>query len=140
MSARSHSMPFASILAHRSGVSRMERSTRVSSGALGGLPRPRFGVSSCVMERTVAPIIGDTRNTLHSLFSVLHLIHQQERYMTYTVKHKESGKFFAGFDANNKPVWGNEQAAKRMDKDAARQQALLFRCFDLRVQSKPVAL
>jgi hypothetical protein len=62
MSVRNHSTPFASIFAHRSGVSRIERRTRVSSGALGGLPRPRFGCSSCVMERTVAPIIGCTTN------------------------------------------------------------------------------
>lgn len=60
--------------------------------------------------------------------------------MTFAVKHKESGKFFAGFDANSQPVWGDERAAKRMDKDGARQQALLFRCFNVRVQSKPVAL
>lgn len=60
--------------------------------------------------------------------------------MTYAVKHKESGKFFAGFDSNNQPVWGNEGQASRMDKDGARQQALLFRCFDVRAQIKPVAL
>lgn len=52
-SARSASMPAASIFAHSAGGSRIERRTMTSSGGLGGLPR---GLFSCSMPRTVAPI------------------------------------------------------------------------------------
>jgi hypothetical protein len=61
-SARSASIPAASIFAQVAGVSLRERSTRVSSGGFGGLPRGRLAGSSCSMPRTVAPIYGDTNN------------------------------------------------------------------------------
>lgn len=56
MSCRSQSTPYASTFAHMAGVRRIERSTRVSSGGLGGRPRGRFGSSGLSMRRTVAPI------------------------------------------------------------------------------------
>jgi hypothetical protein len=46
MSARSHSMPAASIFAHMAGVNRTVRCTKVSSGGFGGRPR---GLFSCSM-------------------------------------------------------------------------------------------
>ena len=58
-SARSASIPAASIFAQAAGVSRMVRCTRCSSGGFGGLPRGRFGS----MGRTVAPIYEDSNNT-----------------------------------------------------------------------------
>lgn len=45
MSLRNHSIPHASTLAHCAAVSRIERCSRRSSGAAGGLPRGRFGSS-----------------------------------------------------------------------------------------------
>jgi hypothetical protein len=59
-SARSASIPAASIFAQVAGVSLRERSTRVSSGGFGGLPRGRLAGSFGSMPRTVAPIYGDT--------------------------------------------------------------------------------
>jgi hypothetical protein len=58
-SARSASIPAASIFAQVAGVSRTVRCTKVSSGGFGGLPRGRFGSS---MPRTVAPIYEDSNN------------------------------------------------------------------------------
>jgi hypothetical protein len=58
-SARSASIPAASIFAQVAGVSRTVRCTRCSSGGFGGLPRGRFGSS---MPRTVAPIYEDSNN------------------------------------------------------------------------------
>jgi hypothetical protein len=58
-SARSASMPAASIFAQVAGVSRTVRCTRCSSGGFGGLPRGRFSSS---MPRTVAPIYEDSNN------------------------------------------------------------------------------
>jgi hypothetical protein len=69
MSARSQSIPFASILAHSAGGSLIERKTMTSSGGLGGLPRGRF---SCSMLRTVAPIYRYTNNPCNPDLSCYH--------------------------------------------------------------------
>lgn len=58
----------------------------------------------------------------------------------YAVKHKETGLFFSDFDANNQPIWADENQAKRFDKSGARGQALLFACHDIKVQQKPVSI
>jgi hypothetical protein len=58
-SARSASIPAASIFAQVAGVRRTVRCTKVSSGGFGGLPRGRFGSS---MLRTVSPIYEDSNN------------------------------------------------------------------------------
>ena len=56
----------------------------------------------------------------------------------FTVKHKETGLFFGGFDADQSPIWCGIAGAKRMTKSSARGQALLFRSFDIAAQTKPV--
>jgi hypothetical protein len=58
-SARSASIPAASIFAQVAGVSRSVRCFSFSSGGFGGLPRGRFGSS---MPRTVALIYEDSNN------------------------------------------------------------------------------
>lgn len=56
----------------------------------------------------------------------------------FTVKHKETGLFFGGFNADHSPIWCDIAGAKCMTKSAARGQALLFRSFDIATQTKPV--
>lgn len=56
----------------------------------------------------------------------------------FTVKHKDTGLFFGGFDADQSPIWCDISDAKRMTKSSARGQALLFRSFDIAAQMKPV--
>jgi len=61
---------------------------------------------------------------------------------SYAVMHKETRQFFAGFDANNQPTWTDREAAAQRyaDKSAAHGQALLFTCFGIKAQKKPVVL
>jgi hypothetical protein len=61
--------------------------------------------------------------------------------MTYGIKHRDSGKFFAGFDvATKEPLWLGECDARHYaDARDAKEQALLFRCNDIRAQVKPHA-
>jgi hypothetical protein len=60
--------------------------------------------------------------------------------MNFTVKHKQTGLFFAGFATNNTALWGDATAAKRMDRHAAGLQAMLLAMDDIAVQKRPVAL
>lgn len=61
---------------------------------------------------------------------------------SYTVKNKATGLLFAGFDAENQPLWTAEERKARSysDKRDARGQALLFVCFGIKAQQQPVAL
>ena len=56
----------------------------------------------------------------------------------FTVKHKETGLFFGGFNPDHSPIWCGIAGAKRMTQSSARGQALLFRSFDIAAQTKPV--
>lgn len=60
----------------------------------------------------------------------------------YAVKHKKTGMFFAGFDAEKNPVWSAEERKARTYQHAsdAKGQALLFVTFGIKVQQKPVKL
>lgn len=60
----------------------------------------------------------------------------------FAVMNKETGQLFAGFDADNKPMWTDDERNARSygDKSEARGQALLFMCFGVNAQQKPVAL
>lgn len=58
----------------------------------------------------------------------------------YSVKHKATGLFFGGFDADQSVKWVEEAKAKHMDKDGASQQALLLTRFGHAAQKKPVAI
>jgi hypothetical protein len=61
---------------------------------------------------------------------------------SYAVMNKETGQLFAGFDADQQPVWTDDERKARTysDKRDAHGQALLFACFDIKTQKKPVAL
>jgi hypothetical protein len=57
----------------------------------------------------------------------------------YAIKDKETGLFFAGFDADMAPLWSYEVEAKKYGAAAdAHGQALLFASFGIRAQKKPV--
>lgn len=62
--------------------------------------------------------------------------------ISYAVMNKESGQMFAGFDADNQPMWTDDErkAYAYGDKSQAHGQALLFECFGVKVQQKPVVL
>jgi hypothetical protein len=61
---------------------------------------------------------------------------------SYAVVNKETRQLFAGFDADQEPVWTDDkrQARAYSDKRDARGQALLFACFGIKAQQKPVTL
>lgn len=60
----------------------------------------------------------------------------------YSVVNKATGQFFAGFDSENQPSWtSDEKVAKAYGyKSEARGQAMLFMCFGIKAQQKPVVL
>jgi hypothetical protein len=58
----------------------------------------------------------------------------------YTVKHKETGLFFGGFNADHSVKWVGESNAQHMDKAGASQQALLLTSFGIKAQKKPIAI
>lgn len=60
----------------------------------------------------------------------------------YAVMNKETRQLFAGFDADQQPMWTDDErkAKTYSDKRDAHGQALLFACFDIKAQKKPVAL
>lgn len=59
----------------------------------------------------------------------------------YAVKHKETGLFFGGFDANQEPLWVSKEIAKRFDDfHMARCQGIIFQANKIRAQIKPVYL
>jgi hypothetical protein len=61
---------------------------------------------------------------------------------SYAVMNKATGQLFAGFDAEQQPVWTDDErkAYAYGRKEDARGQALLFVCFGIKAQQKPVAL
>ena len=61
---------------------------------------------------------------------------------SYAVMNKATGQLFAGFAADNQPTWTSDErkAYAYSRKEDARGQALLFMCFDIKVQQKPVVL
>lgn len=61
---------------------------------------------------------------------------------SYAVMNKATGQLFAGFDADKQPVWTDDERKARSysDKRDAHGQALLFACFGVNAQKKPVAL
>lgn len=61
---------------------------------------------------------------------------------SYAVMHKETRQLFAGFDADKLPMWTDDERKARSygDKRDAHGQALLFMCFGIKAQQKPVAL
>lgn len=58
----------------------------------------------------------------------------------FTVKHKTTGMFFGGFNADHNVKWVDESKAQHMDKAGASQQALLLTRFGHAAQKKPVAV
>jgi len=60
----------------------------------------------------------------------------------YAVMNKATGQLFAGFDADQQPMWTDSEASARAysNKRDAHGQALLFVCFGIRAQQKPVTL
>ena len=60
----------------------------------------------------------------------------------YAVMNKATGQLFAGFDSNNEPKWTDDenQARAYESKSDARGQALLFACFGVKAQQKPVVM
>lgn len=60
----------------------------------------------------------------------------------YAVMNKATGQLFAGFDADNQPTWTDDERKARAygDKSEARGQAMLFVCFGVKAQQKPVKL
>lgn len=65
---------------------------------------------------------------------------QRENEMKlFTIKHKQTGKFFAGFDKKDQPIWvvGMDSAWKN-EKMMAKCQAIALVKFG--AQQKPVAL
>lgn len=58
----------------------------------------------------------------------------------FGVKHKETGLFFGGFNADQSVKWVSEEKAEHMDKSGATMQALLLVRFGAEAQKKPVAL
>lgn len=61
---------------------------------------------------------------------------------SYAVKNKATGQLFVGFDANQQPMWTDDERKARAysNKADARGQALLFACFGVKAQQKPVAV
>jgi len=61
---------------------------------------------------------------------------------SYAVMNKETGLLFAGFDSDQQPSWTDDEckARKYGDKSDARGQAMLFVCFGVKAQQKPVSL
>jgi hypothetical protein len=61
---------------------------------------------------------------------------------SYAVMNKGTGLLFAGFDSDKQPSWTDDEfkARKYSDKSDARGQALLFVCFGVKAQQKPVSL
>jgi hypothetical protein len=61
---------------------------------------------------------------------------------SYAVMNKTTGQLFAGFDADQQPMWTDDErkASAYSDKCDARGQALLFVCFGIKAQQKPVTL
>lgn len=59
---------------------------------------------------------------------------------SYAVMNKATGQLFAGFDADNQPLWTDDERRARayVRKEDARGQALLFVCFGIKAQQKPV--
>lgn len=58
--------------------------------------------------------------------------------MNYGVKHKVTGLWFGGFDAQNNVLWVSESEATVMSKLFAQAQASLLRRNDQGVQNKPL--
>lgn len=58
----------------------------------------------------------------------------------YGIKHKITGLFFGGFNADHSVKWVEQKNACHMDKSAATSQALLLRRFGIEAQQKPVAV
>ena len=59
----------------------------------------------------------------------------------YGIYHKEHKAYFSGFDANDQPVWADENHAKPYaERLHAEAQAHCFAMNDQRVQRKPVQL
>lgn len=58
----------------------------------------------------------------------------------YGIKHKNTGLYFGGFNADSTAKWVVEAQAVRMDECAAEAQAILLRREDAAVQKKPVTL
>jgi len=63
-------------------------------------------------------------------------------HTSYAVMNKATREMFAGFDANGQPLWTSDECKARAynDKRDAHGQALLFVCFGIKAQQKPVAL
>lgn len=61
---------------------------------------------------------------------------------SYAVMNKATRQLFAGFDADNQLLWTNDERKARAysRKEDARGQTLLFVCFGVKAQQKPVAL
>lgn len=61
---------------------------------------------------------------------------------TFAVKHKTTGLLFAGFDANQNPVWTDDERKARHhpNRQAAESQAILFVRFGINAQRKAMPL
>jgi len=61
---------------------------------------------------------------------------------SYAVMIKATGQLFAGFDADQQPVWTDDERKARAysHKADAHGQAMLFECFGVKVQKNPVSL
>jgi hypothetical protein len=61
---------------------------------------------------------------------------------SYSVMNKKTRQMFAGFDAENQPIWTDDEhkACAYSDRSEAHGQALLFARFGLDVQKKPMAI
>ena len=61
---------------------------------------------------------------------------------SYAVMNKVTGQLFAGFDSSNQPIWTDDErkAVAYREKSDARGQALLFVCFGVKAQQKPVTV
>ncbi len=60
----------------------------------------------------------------------------------YAVMNKATNKMFAGFDTEGNPIWTSRESKAKsyMEKSAAHGQALLFACFGIKAQQKPVVM
>jgi hypothetical protein len=74
--------------------------------------------------------------------SLQHTKPEKQMQTSYAVMNKATGQLFAGFDADNQPMWTDDERKARAysDKSDARGQALLFMSFGIKAQQKPVAL
>jgi ribosomal protein L37AE/L43A len=139
-SARSASIPAASIFAQVAGVSRTVRCTKVSSGGFGGLPLGRFGSS---MLRTVAPIYEDSNNPCNPALCDYNKSINWSRTMKLKMtkrEHCERCGVTAIFDRNTiRDVWvcrccGTEKKArvpalvKRLREELEREERKEFAC------------